>query len=161
MNVAKCAAANHCVGGAQKEVHPFLQCMQKTCITVQLECLYDKDCSKAVRNCMKHDKFDYDHKCLSEKAKESEKVNSWYRCAGESFCLWSSHQSFQINYHIIFISSILVKTWIFAADSIQEKSTAIQRFLFLIAILKRVSPMAKSFDHFLFWALCWIHISLI
>ena len=36
---------------------------------------------------MKHEKFNYDHKCLSEEAKESEKVNSWYRCAGESFCL--------------------------------------------------------------------------
>jgi hypothetical protein len=91
IDLAKCAQKNGCLGSEKKEVslsHPFLQCMEKSCTAAQLECLYDKHCSKTLRKCSnEHKKFDFDVECLHEHAKENALVSSWYSCAGDHFCL--------------------------------------------------------------------------
>ena len=85
IDTAKCAHAQGC-DKVTSNVHPFLQCMNKSCVTSQLECLYDKHCSKSLHKCSKS-KFIYDLECLSSKSKDSALLGSWFHCAGEHFCI--------------------------------------------------------------------------
>ncbi len=85
IDTAKCAHAQGC-DKVTLQSHPFMQCMNKSCVTSQLECLYDKHCSKYLHKCSKS-LFNYDLECLSEKSKDSSILGGWFQCAGEHFCL--------------------------------------------------------------------------
>lgn len=75
----------------QVKYHPFVQCMQKSCVSSQLNCLYEKECAQSLQKCnRKGEKFNFDLECLSSEAKKSELVGEWFKCAGNHFCLWSS-----------------------------------------------------------------------
>ena len=83
INLAKCAQKQGCLGMQ----NPFAECMSKSCVSQQTQCLYNRQCSENIHKCLSSSDFNFDLECLSKESKNSGILASWYECAGSSFCL--------------------------------------------------------------------------
>ena len=87
IDVAKCAQKNNCLT-TPLAAHPFEQCMSKQCSSAFSECLLDETCRSELRTCRNPAKvWDFSFECLVIRSEFSEKLKTFFSCAGESKCI--------------------------------------------------------------------------